>query len=141
MAVHAKLMQPILEFTARRIAATKKPAANDLIVDALLKLKSSDEKRQLAVLRGLHDGLPQGKGQMPTRWAEVESRYEKASNTELRLLTQTMSLKFGSAKALTALRATLADDSADLEARRNALAALLSVKDSALPGNFAAALR
>ncbi|MGZ5517375.1 MAG: PVC-type heme-binding CxxCH protein [Limisphaerales bacterium] len=134
MAVHAKLMQPILEFSTRRIAATKKPAANDLIVDALLKLKSSDEKRQVAVLRGLHDGLPQGKVQMPTRWAEVESRYQKASNTELRLLTQTLSLKFGSAKALTALRATLSDDSADLEARRNALAALLSVKDSALPG-------
>ena len=59
MAANAKLMQPILEFTTRRIAATKNSTANDIIiVDALLNLKTSDEKRQVAVLRGFHDGLP-----------------------------------------------------------------------------------
>jgi putative heme-binding domain-containing protein len=132
--VNAKLIQPILEFTTRRIAALNKATANNLIVDTLLKLKSADEKRQVAMLRGLQAGLPHGTIHMPARWSEVENRYEKASNTDLRLITQTLSLKFGSAKALAELRATLADSSADAEARRNALAALLAVKDSALPG-------
>lgn len=133
MAMNAKLSNPILEFTTRRIAALNKPAANDLIVDALLKLKASDMKRQIAMLRGLQAGLPHGKVPMPPRWAEVEKRNDQSQNTDLRLMTQTLSLKFGSERALTVLRAALTHESADMEERRNALAALLSVKDPELP--------
>src|SRR5438270_7173696 len=86
MAVQARLMHPILEFTTRRIAAINQKSTTDLIVDALLKIKKSDEKRQLAMVRGLQAGLPQGTVQMPTPWPEAESRFAKAPNTELRLL-------------------------------------------------------
>ncbi|MDB6057663.1 MAG: putative rane-bound dehydrogenase [Verrucomicrobiales bacterium] len=140
MATHAKLMNPILEFTTRRIAAMKTASANDLIVDSLLKIKTDDTQRQLAMLRGLQSGLSQGTVQMPKRWAEVESRFEKSSTTDLRLITQTLSLKFGSATALAALRSTLADEAAHLGARQNALAALLSIKDSTLPAILQAML-
>jgi putative heme-binding domain-containing protein len=134
IAVHAALVQPTVEFTARRVAALNTPSANDMVVDTLLALKNSDLQRQLAMLRGFQAGLSHGKTPMPKRWVEVEARYQKSANADLRLITQTLSLKFGSAKAMTSLRGTLSDASADLEARRNALAALLSVKDSALPG-------
>jgi putative membrane-bound dehydrogenase-like protein len=140
MAVEGRLMQPILEFTTRRVAVLNKPDANDLIVDTLLKVNSADTQRQLAMLRGFQAGLPHGTVKLPARWAEVESRFENSSNAELRLVVQTLSLKFGSKKALAELRETLANDSAGVEARRNALAALLSVKDSALPGILQAML-
>jgi putative heme-binding domain-containing protein len=98
-------------------------------------------KQQIAMMQGLQVGLPHGKVPMPARWSEVEKRNDQSQNIELRLLTQTLSLKFGSTRALAVLRAALTHESADLEERQNALAALLSVKDPELPGILQAMLQ
>jgi len=94
---------------------------------------TEDQQFQLDVLRGLSEGL-RGRRQasMPKGWESIESKLGQSANTEIRSLTQSLSLTFGSTRALSALRSTLMDTAAELAARRTALDALLGVKDSGL---------
>lgn len=107
--------------------------------DALPKLtqllaESSDAQFQLDVLRGLSDAL---KGRrtapMPAGWEAVEAKLADSANADVRTLTQTLSLTFGSPRARTALRATAANPQAEAGARRTALDSLLAIRDPELP--------
>lgn len=108
--------------------------------DALPKLtqllaESSDAQFQLDVLRGLSDAL---KGRrtapMPVGWEAVEAKLADSANADVRTLTQTLSLTFGSPRARTALRATAANPQAEAGARRTALDSLLAIRDPNSPG-------
>jgi putative heme-binding domain-containing protein len=122
----------ILLFMVRRVAAAGSADAFTAITQALDRI--NEEKRQLEILRGLGTALKgQRKVEMPRGWTEVAAKLGKSVSAEIRTLTQSLSLTFGSAEALAALRKMLADDSAELAVRRTALESLAGIKDSDLP--------
>lgn len=103
---------------------------------ALVELLGStdDPQFQLDVLKGLSDGLKgRREVKMPTGWETVAEKLGKSPSAPVRELAQSLSVTFGSASALAALRATLADGRAAPAARSNALASLLASKDKNLP--------
>ncbi|HUR44280.1 MAG TPA: PVC-type heme-binding CxxCH protein [Candidatus Saccharimonadales bacterium] len=122
----------LLNFSTRRIASLNTPEARNLIAEKLSS--TTDDSKQLQILTGLAAAL---KGQrnvlMPEGWAAIETRLASSANPAVRALVQTVSLTFGSQKALAALRALVSDTSAPAVARRGALDSLVSVKDSQLP--------
>ena len=96
---------------------------------------SDDPQFQYDILKGLSDGLKgRREVKMPAGWEPVAEKLAKSSNSRVRDLTQSLSVTFGSASALAKLRETLLDRSAGFTTRSNALSALLSAKDSKLPG-------
>jgi putative heme-binding domain-containing protein len=108
-------------------------ANNNLAVLVQLISETSDPQFQLDLLKGLSEGL-KGRRQvpMPQGWEPIELKLGQSPNTEIRALTQSLSLTFGSTRALAALRKTLTERAAELSARRMALEALLGAKDSNL---------
>ena len=95
--------------------------------------QTDDVQFQLDVLKGLSEGLKGRRGvKMPTGWEEVSAKLAKSSDKQVRELTQSLSLTFGSASALAALRQILMDSAAAPAARKNALESLLQTKDPAL---------
>jgi putative heme-binding domain-containing protein len=126
MAESAKL-PTILNFTVRRTAALDKPEAFAAITKALLAAKT--DQQRLAIVNGLSVAL-QGRrnAPMPQGWNEVETKLGNSKNGEVRAQVQSLSLTFGSASALAALRKTLTDGSAEPSARRTALESLLAAK-------------
>lgn len=122
----------ILNFTTRRIGLLATGDARDLITAELSRL--TDSAQQLSMLHGLSAALQgQRSVAMPNGWAAVETRLGGSANADIRTLSQTVSLTFGSRKALASLRATLTDTAAPLPARRAALDSLVGVKDAELP--------
>ena len=95
---------------------------------------STDSALQLDVLRGLAGALRDRRSvPMPAGWDAAESRLATSGNPEIRTLAQTLSLKFGSTRAKTALRAVASDPTAEAGVRRAALDSLLAVRDPELP--------
>ena len=131
LAVNSKLPN-VLPFMVRRIAAVGSAEAFAAITQALDRV--DDVKRQLEILRGLSTALQgQRKVEMPGGWAEVAAKLDKSGSADIRTLTQSLSLTFGSAEALAALRNVLVDQSAEITVRRTALESLAGVKDPSLP--------
>ena len=130
----------ILNFTARRIAQIGTAEARDLLAEALNGM--ADSGKQFDILAGMSAAL---KGQrsvsMPNGWDAVESKLAASASAQIRALAQSLSLTFGSAKALAALKKTLTDESAELGLRRTALDSLLNVRDTALPPLLQALLK
>jgi putative heme-binding domain-containing protein len=111
-------------------------AQSDEALTALVQVlgQNDDVQFQLDVLRGMTEGLKGRRGlKMPPGWDEVANKLSKSPNAEVRELTQSLSLTFGSATAMAALRKTLTDSSADPAARRSALESLVQARDAALP--------
>ena len=71
---------------------------------------------------------------MPARWEAVEKRLGASNDQQIRLLTQSLGLTFGSKNALGQLRAVVKDRNADANTRRSSLEALLTSRDAELPG-------
>ena len=108
-------------------------------LNALTELLAStdDAQFQLDVLKGMNDGLKGRRGaKMPTGWEKLADKLSRSPNAQVRQLTQSLSVTFGSATALNALRTTLADRNAPPAARSNALVSLLAAKDVQLPGTL-----
>ncbi len=103
---------------------------------ALVELLGStdDPQFQLDVLKGLSEGLKgRREVKMPVGWETVAEKLGQSPSAPVRELAQSLSVTFGSAAALAALRATLADGRAAPAARSNALVSLLASKDKNLP--------
>jgi putative heme-binding domain-containing protein len=99
--------------------------------------QTDDPQFQLDVLKGLSDGLKGRRGvPMPAGWEGVATKLGQSPNAQVRELVQSLSLTFGSASALTALRQQLLDAKADPARRRNALDSLLAAKDPTLAGTL-----
>jgi putative membrane-bound dehydrogenase-like protein len=121
-----------LEFTARRIAALGSGDAIDRLVAAVRD--ASDDGRRLALLTGLNAALAgQRHVPLPAGWNDLEPALERSADPRLRAEVQAVALAFGSPRALASARQTLGDVSLPAETRRRAMAALLNVRDDALP--------
>src|SRR5438093_10992017 len=90
---------------------------------------TADPELQIDILKGLSAAF-KGRRQvpMPKGWEQVETGLGQSVNADVRALVQSLSLTFGSARALGALRKTLAEPAAQLSARRTALDSLLDAK-------------
>ncbi len=130
----------ILNFATRRIALLGTDEARNLIAAKLGELE--DSARQLDMLTGLAAAL---KGQrnitMPQGWEVIETKLASSAKAEVRTLAQTISLTFGSKKALASLQAVLADSTASLALRRTALETLTTARDPDLPAKLPALLK
>ena len=96
--------------------------------------ESNDSAFQVDILKGIAAAL---KGQrnieMPKGWKEIAPKLAKSPNAEVRQLSQSLSLTFGSKAALDALRKVLMDEKAKLADRKKALGALVAARDVRLP--------
>ena len=119
-----------LAITSHSFAAT--PADSIAVLIQTLR-DSEDAALHRDILKGMSDGL-KGRRQapMPAGWNDVSAKLAKSSDPAVRQLNQTLSLTFGSQRALASLRETLLDSAADGAARANALDALLAAKDASL---------
>ena len=88
--------------------------------------EATDSSLQRDVLRGLKSAL-NGRPHVdpPAGWAELETQLAQSTDTEVRRLTQSLGLTFGSPAAQAALRAVAADRTAATADRNQAVAALL----------------
>ena len=121
----------MLHFTVRRVAALGTPEAFLAITESLQRV--GDDSRRLDILNGLSVALRgQRHATMPKGWDVIEAVMENNPNAEIRAQLQSLSLIFGSATALSSLRKTLMDESADPNARRTALESLLAAHDASL---------
>ena len=129
--------------TAGLRAQEAAPNQNATLAPLVQLLKqSADPQLQLDILRGLSAALAsQRRVSMPDGWAELETQLAQSANAEVREKTLALSLKFGSERALAALRLTLADAAAEVQTRRQALDALIAAKDAALPPVLQALLK
>ena len=95
---------------------------------------SDDPQFHLDLLKGMSDGLKgRREVKMPAGWEAVADKLAKSPNAQVRELAQSLSVTFGSASALKALRERLLDSTARPSARSNALASLLQAKDPSVP--------
>ncbi len=103
---------------------------------------SDDAQFQLDILKGMSDGLKGRRDvKMPAGWDPVAESLARSANAQVRELAQSLSVTFGSAKALAALRATLANANADAVQRKSALATLLQARDPQLPAALQALIK
>ena len=130
---------PLLACSLFLFSTAALPARNHAGSDPLPLLvqvlsETRDPQVQLDILRGLSAAF-KGRRQvpMPKGWEQIETRLGQSANTDVRGLAQSLSLTFGSSRALAALRQTLSDPSADLNVRGTALNSLLDTKDAGLP--------
>ena len=110
--------------------------AADPAVDSLVGVLSEaeDAQLQLDILRGMSDALKGKRGvAMPAGWERVEQRLGASNDQQVRLLTQSLGLTFGSKQALAQLRAVVQDRNADANTRRAALESLLTGRGAELP--------
>lgn len=131
LAENAKLPN-LLNFMIRRTTALNTSEAFAAITKSLLRLDS--DKQRLEALNGLSAALKgQRRVMMHVNWPMVETALANSANPEIRAQMQSLSLTFGSTTALTSLRKTLMDKSADVATRKLAFDSLLSIKDAELP--------
>jgi len=102
---------------------------------ALVKVleDSSDTGLQIDLVRGIQQGLKGQRGvHMPVGWDRIESRLGQSENATLKALIQSVSLTFGSVKALGQLRSQLNDPVIHLDIRHQALESLRNARDPEL---------
>ncbi len=127
----------IQEFMARRIGALGTAESVALLVDELGARRSSEQR--LALLLGMEEGL-RGRRQvaMPPAWPDVFRALAADADPQVRSRAVGLGVTFGDAAARATLRSLLADTAAGLPARREALAALLKVKEPSLASQLRA---
>jgi putative membrane-bound dehydrogenase-like protein len=122
----------IREFMARRIGAIGTTESLAILVGEVGR--AGDSGLRTSLLAGIEDGL-RGRRQvaMPEEWPGVFSRLAADADPQVRSRAMALALRFGDPKARAALRSILANAAAGVESRREALAALLKVKEASLP--------
>jgi putative membrane-bound dehydrogenase-like protein len=121
----------IQEFMARRIGALGTKESLELLVNELGRASGSTVRSSL--LLGIEESL-RGRRQveMPAGWPAIFPRLAADGDGRVRSRATALALTFGDPAALRALRSVLADGQAPAGPRREALAALLQVKDPEL---------
>jgi putative heme-binding domain-containing protein len=110
------------------------------LVDALRK--SDDPQFQMDVLKGMSDGLKGRRDvKMPAGWDELARKFKESPNPDIRELSRSLSVTFGSKEALEELRQTLLDKKVDEAPRRAALQSLVAAKDPELVSALTALLK
>jgi putative heme-binding domain-containing protein len=131
--VAAVLLSVLLLWSAPLLRAAD-DATEGLNALTELLATSDDAQFQVDLLKGMSDGLKgRRSAPMPAGWDKVAEKLAKSPNAQVRELAQSLSVTFGSAPALNALRETLLNQQAGFAARSNALVSLLGAKDTKLP--------
>ena len=116
---------------ARRITKIGTPEALDVVVTRLGKESNSDAKRHL--LRAISEGLAgRRKAPMPKHWSGFSGYLINNTDAEVAMLATALALKFGDPAALAKLRGLLGDKKQQIAQRKQALDALLAVRDPKL---------
>jgi hypothetical protein len=121
----------VLSFMARRIAKLGTPESLAVVVDELGQ--SNDVDRTLALLAAIGEGL-KGRRQvpMPERWPSYSPALVNHANPNVSSQATALALVFGDPTALKKLRDDLSATQFAATARRQALDALLGVRDPEL---------
>ena len=131
-------------FVALILPASCAVAQDDDPLPALVQVLSTSDDAQFHhdILKGMSDGL---KGRrrvtMPAGWEEIAAKLAKSPNAQVRELVQSLSVTFGSASALAALKQALADAKAEPKARQAALDVLLAAREPGLAESLQALLK
>ncbi|WP_428305967.1 PVC-type heme-binding CxxCH protein [Lacipirellula sp.] len=123
---------PLLrKFMIRRIASIDSPEALATLVQAVAESDNAGE--QLELIAGMRTAL-QGQRQVaqPKSWPAAAAKAAKSSDEKVRREATALGVTFGDKDAMAALRAVVVDGKASDGARRQALDALLRVKDPGL---------
>ena len=130
----------IQEFMARRIGALGTSESMALLVGELGR--TADSGRRSTLLAGIEESL-RGRRQfaMPAAWPDVFKKLAADPDQRVRSRALALALTFGDAAARRELRNVLADGTAPVGSRREALAALLQVKDPSLATTLPALVR
>ena len=124
-------------FMARRIAKIGTPEALDVIVAELGRARKPDA--QLRLLAATSEGLTgRRKVPMPKRWTDVSQRLVESPNAEVNARATALALTFGDPAALAKLRGILTDKNKPIDQRKQALDALLGVRDPQLAATLQA---
>ncbi|HEY0552106.1 MAG TPA: hypothetical protein VGF13_21070 [Verrucomicrobiae bacterium] len=135
LAIIASVFSPAPSYAAE-------DAGDSLPILVELLGSNDDPQFQLDLLKGMSDGLKgRREVKMPAGWEAVAEKLAKSPNARVRELSQSLSVTFGSATALAALRETLLNANAGVAARGNALVALLGAKDVKLPAALQSLLK
>jgi putative membrane-bound dehydrogenase-like protein len=121
----------VFNFMVRRIAKIGTPAALELLVAALGR--SKDDARRLAILQATSEGL-KGRRQvpMPKSWPDVGKNLFASHNAMVAADATSLAVTFGDPAALDKLRGVVLDADRSSQERKQALDALLAVKDRRL---------
>lgn len=133
----------VVVFLGLPVASRAAEDSNDGLAALVELLGSNDDPQfQLDVLKGMSDGLKgRREVKMPAGWTKVAEKLAKSPDEHVRQLAQSLSVTFGSASALAALRDTLLNANAGPAARSNALVSLLQAKDAKLPAALQSLLK
>src|SRR5205823_2121232 len=102
----------------------------DRLVSVLGKI--SAPAAQASILKGMRDSLQGQRGiAEPKGWAEIYPKLKDSSDANVREHAQALAVIFGGSGALEEMRKKLADANAPLDARRQALDALVAQRDAA----------
>ena len=124
-------LSQIQEFMARRIAAIGTPESLALLVRELDRAAGS--ARRLTLLTGIEEALrARRQVAMPAAWPAVFSTLASDPDANVRSRAVALSVNFGDTAARDSLKRLLVDSTAGPDARRQALTALLKVKDPGL---------
>jgi putative heme-binding domain-containing protein len=127
----------LFETPALRAEAGSDSSNNALPALVQLLGQTDDPQFQLDILKGMSEGLRGRRGEkMPAGWEGVADKLSKSADPQIRELSQSLSLTFGSSTALASLRRVLMDTKAQPGVRTNALEALLQAKDPALAASL-----
>ncbi len=102
----------------------------DLLVTTLGKINAP--AAQASILKGMRESLQGQRGiAEPKGWAELYAKLKDSSDANVREHAQALAVIFGGSGALDEMRKKLADAAAPLDARRQALVALVAQRDAA----------
>ena len=123
-------------FMVRRIAKIGTPEALGVLTARLQQVDDADG--QLLMLAAINEGL-KGRRQvpMPEAWSGVSARLMNSKHAKVNAEATSLALTFGDPAALAKLRGVLGDAKAPVGPRRQALDALLAVRDPQLPPELA----
>ncbi len=111
------------------LASADEPTRLERLVTALGKM--DQPVAQASLLKGVKDSLQGQRGiPAPKGWDEVAAKLKDSPDPDVRARVQEISVIFGGGAAMDEMRAKLADASAPLEARRQALDSLVAQRDA-----------
>jgi putative membrane-bound dehydrogenase-like protein len=123
-----KTLPRVREFMLRRVASLNNPESLAAMIDAIGD--SSSESEQLAIVTALRQAFAgQRSVTPPDLWSGVYPRLRDAENPELRTRSTALGVTFGDKQALATFHAMVTSAETELGKRREALEALLAVKD------------
>nr|MBA3485009.1 DUF1080 domain-containing protein [Pirellulales bacterium] len=123
---------PLLrKFMIQRIASGRSPAAFASLTQRLID--SDDAGEHAEILRGLAEALKgQRQASPPENWPAAFAKAMASDRDDVRMQAISLGVTFGDEQAINALRETVKSTAADPAARRQALDALLRIKDPQL---------